>query len=133
MIPQGGTIRNEPVIEQQQPSYTWKIDWEKKRIVSNTDDVDAIKQTIYCILKIDRFKHLIYSFDYGQEIKKLIGKNQPYVESEIRRMIRDALIQDDRITDIQNIQITFKGDRVFVTFRVITNIGSFDEGVEFNV
>lgn len=133
MIPQGGTIRNEPVQEQQQPSYTWKVDWEKGRIIGNTDGLDAIKQAVFCILKTDRFRHLIFSANYGQEITRLIGKNAAYVEPEIRRMIREALLQDDRITDIQNIQIEFNGDAAFVSFRVVADIGSFDEGVEVSV
>lgn len=132
MIPQS-TFRNEPVQEIEQPSRTWKIDFNKKRIVGMTDGLDAIKQTVFCILRTERFRYLILSFDYGNELHSVIGLSPLFVESEIARMIREALMQDDRITDAQNFSMERNGDSLKVNFTVITNVGSFDEGVEVNV
>lgn len=133
MIPQGGTLRNEPVQERQQPSKTWKIDFDRGRVVGLTDGLEAIKQTVFCILETDRFRHLIYSFNYGNELNRLFGMDRLFVESEINRLIREALLQDDRITNVDQVEMQAIGDSMKVSFRVITGIGSFNMEVGMSV
>jgi phage baseplate assembly protein W len=125
MIPAGGSILNAPVEEQQQPSLTWKLDLENKRIIQMIDGLEAVKQAVFVILETERFQHLIYSFDFGSELQGLIGKSPLFVQSEIRRLIKEALLQDDRITDVQNITLQTQGDSVLVEFTVISVFGNF--------
>lgn len=132
MIP-ASSLRNQTIQEIEQPSRTWKIDFERGRVVGMTDGIDAVKQSVYCILKTERFRHLIYSFNYGQELNRVIGMSPTFVESEVRRLLNEALLQDDRITAIQNIRMKSLGDKLTVWFTVVTNEGSFDEGVEISV
>ncbi len=132
MIPQS-TFRNEPVEDIQQPSRTWKLDFDKGKVTGMTGGLDAIKQTVFCILQTDRFRYLIHSFNYGQEFNSLIGLSPTFVESEINRMVQEALMQDDRITNIENLQMEPNGDSLLVTFTVVTDIGSFDQGVNVSV
>lgn len=61
-----------------------------------------MKQTIYCILNTERFEHLIYSWNYGIELKNLIGESSTYVVPELQRVITEALLQDDRIEEVNN-------------------------------
>lgn len=133
MIPQGQTIRNEPIQEVQQPLKTWKIDFAQGKVVGMTDGLDAIKQAVFCILCTDRFRHLIYSFNFGQELSKAIGMSPIFVESEVNRLLNEALLYDDRITAIQNVKITVDGDKMNVSFRVVTDIGGFEQEVELSV
>lgn len=133
MIPAGSTIRNATIEEAQQPSKTYKLDLEKGRIVGMADGIDAIKQAVYCILQTDRFRYLVYSFDYGNELSSVIGLSPLFVESEIRRLLYEALTQDDRIDDLQVLDMQRNGDQLEVQFRVFTNIGSFDEVVAVSV
>jgi phage baseplate assembly protein W len=125
MIPAGGSILNAPVEEQQQPSLTWKLDLENKRITQMIDGLEAVKQAVFVILETERFQHLIYSFDFGSELQGLIGKSPLFVQSEIRRLIKEALLQDDRITDVQNITFQTQGDSMLVEFTVVSVFGNF--------
>lgn len=125
MIPAGGSILNAPVEEQQQPSLTWKLDLKNKRITQMIDGLEAVKQAVFVILETERFQYLIYSFDFGSELQGLIGKSPLFVQSEIRRLIKEALLQDDRITDVQNITLQTQGDSVLVEFTVISVFGNF--------
>ena len=125
MIPTGGSITNASVEEQQQPSLTWQLDFEKKRITKLIDGLDAVKQAVFVILETQRFEHLIYSFNFGSELQGVIGKSPLFVQSEIRRLIREALLQDDRITDVRDVTLQANGDSMLVEFTVVSVFGNF--------
>lgn len=116
---------NAPVEEQQQPSLTWKLDFENKRIAQMVDGLEAVKQAAFVILETERFQHLIYSFNFGSELQGLIGKSPLFVQSEIRRLIQESLLQDDRITDVRDITFQTQGDSLLVEFTVVSVFGDF--------
>src|SRR4051812_26637613 len=100
MIPQvnDGLLADfEEVVE---PSKTYSLDFEKKRIAGICDGVEAIEQVIYKILNTERYHYLIYSWNYGSEFVDLFGQPTPYVYSELKRLITEALTQDDRIQSV---------------------------------
>lgn len=110
------------------------MDIEKNTIEGNCDGIEAMKQTIYCILNTERFKYLMYSWDYGIEIENLIGEQSTYVIPELERVIKEALMQDDRIEDI--VEFTFSQTSknvIVVTFKVITILGNVMVEKEVNV
>ncbi|EQG36946.1 hypothetical protein QIO_1098 [Clostridioides difficile DA00129] len=88
----------------QEPSKTFKLNIEKNRVDGICDDVEALKQTIFLILNTERYEHLIYSRNYGVELNDLIGEPISYVIPELERRITEALIQDDRIENIDNFE-----------------------------
>ncbi|MFC0414507.1 DUF2634 domain-containing protein [Cytobacillus solani] len=114
------------------PSLTYKIDFQKKRMSGMTDQLAAIKQAVFIILHTERFKHMIYNDHFGIELENLIGTNPIYVKSELARRITEALLQDDRITSIEDFQFIFNEHNVQVTFTVETEYGSFQEATEVN-
>lgn len=118
------------IVTEQQTSRTYRIDWEKGRIAGFVDGLEAVKQAVYLILHTERYEHLIYSTNYGSELKGLIGKDPLFVQSEIKRRIREALMQDDRIEDVTNFDFQFNEDTVTVRFTVVTTFGSFTEVTE---
>lgn len=83
-----------------QPSKTFKI--SNDRIVETCDKLEALKQSIDLILSIERYKYPIYSWNYGIELNDLYGEHVSYVIPELERRIREALLQDDRITAVDN-------------------------------
>lgn len=134
MIPQGSTLQAAGSIDvEEQPSRTYRMDLEKGRIGGNTDGLEAIKQAAFKILQTERFHYLIYSTNYGSEINGLVGSSPLFVQSELRRRISEALLQDDRITSIDSMQFSFTSDSVLVRFTVITNSGSFNMEVTQSV
>lgn len=132
MIPTGGELINTPVEDVEQPSRTYRLDFNKNRIVGMIDGLDAIKQAVYKIMQTERFKYLIYSFAYGHELKTLIGSNPAFVKSEVTRMLQEAFIQDNRITGIEDVQVTHENENMTVDFTVVTQYRAFQVSQEVN-
>ncbi|HBF9811683.1 TPA: DUF2634 domain-containing protein, partial [Clostridioides difficile] len=104
----------------QEPSKTFKLNIEKNRVDGICDDVEALKQTIFLILNTERYEHLIYSRNYGVELNDLIGEPISYVIPELERRITEALIQDDRIENIDNFEFQNIKGKVQCRFSVHT-------------
>lgn len=133
MIPTGAVLTEEQITEQQQPSYTYQVDFANKRIGNYVDGLEAVKQAVILILSTDRFQYFIYTTDYGMERIPFVGASQAVVRSELRRCVTEALLQDDRISDVREFQISFSGDEVLATFIVVTEFGNFEQEVRVNV
>lgn len=117
------------------PSETYKLDFEKTIIQQNLKNVESLKQSIYCTLKTERFRHLIYSKNYGINLQDLYGKPVRQVLPTIERRIKEALIVDDRINTIYDFSFEIQ-DRniVLCSFKVGTDFGILEiMEVEFNV
>jgi len=123
-----GTIipANLEIVEEQQPSLTYGIDFDRRRVVGKVDGLDAVKQAVFLILQTERYRHLIFTPDYGCELEGLVGRDPLFVQSEIKRRIREALMQDDRIEDVTNFSIQFDGDNALVRFTVVSVFGNFE-------
>ena len=110
----------------EQTSKTYYLNIEKNTISNFCDGIEAMKQTIYCILNTERFEHLIYSWNYGIEIEHLLGESITYVIPELERVITEALMQDSRIVQVYNFKFEVNKNKVIVTFTVITTVGNID-------
>lgn len=118
---------------QEQPSKTYKIDLDKDKIRGYVDEIEAIKQAIYKILNTERYKYLIYSWNYGIELADLFGEPIPYVYSEIKRRISEALTQDDRIDSVDAFSFENKKGIVSATFTAHTIYGDIESEKEVAV
>jgi len=132
MIPTGGTITREIEVAQQ-PSRTWRLDLERGRVAGMCDGLEAVQQAVLKILRTERFQYLIYDSDYGSELAGLLGKDQALVQSELRRRIREALLQDDRISDVTDFEIDISGDNATIRFTVVSAFGNLGEEVTVHV
>lgn len=105
------------------PSLNYRMDFAEN-INGKVDNLEAMKQVIYKILMTERYKHLIYSWNYGIEIGNLIGKPVDYVKSEAERLIKEALLQDERIKAVDTFSFdTSKRHELLITFTVHTIYG----------
>ena len=116
-----------------QPSLTYALDLENGRIRGMVDDVESVKQAIYLALNTERFMHLIYSWNYGVELKNLIGQPAEYAFPEIERCITEALLQDDRIMAVNDFEFETKKGIAHVTFTAHTIFGDIESEVNVNV
>ncbi|WP_346930288.1 DUF2634 domain-containing protein [Clostridium sp.] len=107
-------------------STTYGIDWITKTIPGYIDELEALKQSILCILQTERYDNLIYSYDYGTEFQDLIGEDVLYVKADIHRRIEEALLQDDRIISLENPEIKIVGENLYYTCKVNTIYGELD-------
>ncbi|MDB3672539.1 DUF2634 domain-containing protein [Clostridioides difficile] len=108
----------------QEPSKTFKLNIEKSKIDGICDDVEALKQTIFLILNTERYQHLIYSWNYGVELNDLIGEPISFVIPELERRIKEALIQDDRIENVDNFEFQNIKGKLQCRFSVHTKYGN---------
>ena len=117
-----------------QPSVTYKLDLENKRIMGTVDNSDSVFQAIQKILNTDKYAYDIYDWNYGHELLKLVGKEFSYIEVKLPQIIEEALLQDDRIKEITDFEITqLSIDTLSVSFRVITIFSTINYNMEVNV
>lgn len=115
------------------PSRTYYFDTDNKRIVGMTDGIKAMKQAIYKILMTERYEYLIYNHNYGIELKDLFGKDVSIACAVLQRRIKDALIVDNRITDIYDFEFSTNRNIISIKFTVVTEFGEIKEGISIDV
>lgn len=138
LIPNAGTVRIgqdvEVVSTKDQPSRTYRLDFDTGRVGGFVDELEAMRQAILKILQTERFSHLIYSWNYGIELNAILGKSFPVFSSEIRRVLREALLEDRRITGISDIVVSQTGRRTAsVSFTAATVFGEVPIETEVKV
>ncbi|WP_127849729.1 DUF2634 domain-containing protein [Lacticaseibacillus hulanensis] len=112
-----------------QPSLTYRIAGGHVR--GNVDGQEAMRQAIGKILSTERFVWPIYTEQYGNDLIELIGKDMPYAETEVTRMLTEALEADDRVTDVDVTDIeAVSGDTLAVTATVTTIFGDLQVETE---
>jgi hypothetical protein len=72
-----------------------------------------------------RYKHVIYSRNYGTEFDGLIGKAYPraVVESEIQRIVKETLKVDPRTGEVSDFTFTWDGDKIYFSC-IVTTVNS---------
>lgn len=113
-----------------EPTKNYKLYTDKNRCVGFINEVEALKQAIFLMLNIERYDHIIYSWNFGVELKDLFGKPSAYVLPEIKRRITECLLQDDRISEVDNFTFDVKKQKVHVTFTVHSIYGEIDSEKE---
>lgn len=111
--------------EEKEPTLTYRIRLNDADVFGKTDEIEAMKQAIFKIIATERYEHEIYSWDYGIELNDLFGKTKSYIRSEIVRRFEEALLQDDRVTALKDISVTFeKRGTVSIFFTAETTVGT---------
>lgn len=122
----GDDLEDVVLAEARMPGFTWHV--VDNRIRGMCDDREALEQTIYHILSIERYQWVIYPQSYGSEIADLIGRPHDYAAAELKRTITEALTQDDRVVDVGEWDIVFGNDKDALTvgFTVETIYGEIE-------
>lgn len=112
------------------PAKTYKIDFDNKRIIGKTDGMEAVKQFIKKALLTTRGKYqILYSDDYGSDIENaLLGESvtQDYIYTVVPALIKEALLIDDRISDVYSIEVKNEDDKLFISFMVSCDFGELE-------
>lgn len=134
MIPSGNKILTTELEVAVMPSKQHQMILDSNRIIATCDNLKAVEQTIFKILNTQRYAYIIYSWNYGIELEDLFGQPVRYVCPEIERRVREALMQDDRITAVDNFEFEFpKRGTVSTKFTVHTIVGDLEEGLVVNI
>ena len=108
------------------PSKTFKLNHNNLTVTGTIDQIQAVEQAVFLILNVERYQWLIFSWNYGVELHNLIGEDPEYCLPEIERRVREALLQDDRITTVQDFQFEINKKQVLATFTVVSIFGEIN-------
>lgn len=105
------------------PSKTYRLGTDS--IGGLIDGEEALRQFIRKAIQTARYRFLIYTDQYGSELESLVGEDvsAELLQAEIPRLVREALIYDDRIDDVVDFEISRDSDKVYVAFHVVTADG----------
>jgi hypothetical protein len=114
--------------EREPPSKTYRLDFERGRIyaLGSADGLEAANQFIKKALLSPRFRCLVYDNQYGSEIKQTIiagDATTEYIETEMPRIVKDALLVDSRILDVHDFSYAFEHERAYIRFKAKTIFG----------
>lgn len=133
MIPSTNNILQQKFEIIEQPTNTYKMNLDDNSVRGYTDGIEAMKQTIYKILLTERYKYIMYSWNYGIETVDLFGEPISYVCPELKRRITEALLYDKRIKGVDDFVFdTAKKGIVSVSFTVHTIFGNVEAEKEVN-
>lgn len=131
MIPKGLIGVDLVVTDNLDTTKTYKL--SDANIQGFTDGLAALEQAIYKVLNTEKYEYPIYSFNYGIELESLIGKDLIYVKIELKRRIRECLLQINEIESVDNFKFNITGDEMLCTFDVVSIYGEITISKEVNV
>lgn len=102
------------------------------RVIGWIDNKQALRQAVEKLLHTERFMYEIYTDEYGIELQSLIGASFELVEAEISRIIKEALLVDERIVEVTDITAQkIDSTSLLITFSVESIFGTlaFEEVV----
>lgn len=113
-----------------QPDLTYRLG--NTTVAGKIDKLESIKQAVYHILSTERYSSPIYDDNYGVELERYIGKDIGYIQADIENTLKEALTQDDRITNVV-VNDVEKSDKqknaCVIKFTVYTIYGNYNENM----
>lgn len=126
MLPTQNVLLNNDIEIIEQPTNTFYLDIDRNMIFGFTDGREAMKQAIYLILSIERYKYVILPWSYGIELEDLFGMPISWVIPEVERRITEAVTQDTRVKSVGNFDFQTGKNKLHVTFTAYTIFGDID-------
>lgn len=118
----------------------WAVDWEREAfalrdgqpyLVSGDQALKIwVRRALH--MQSQRFEYTAWSFDYGNELRSLLGYagNRGILESLLRRYIRDALLISPYIREVDGFSFSYQNSKVAASFSVTTVYNGFQEQTE---
>ena len=127
MLPKGkGNVLTKGIPKKTIPTKTYRVKKEKGVVSGNIDGLDAMEQAIYKIIFTERYRYVIYNWEYGIELADLFGRAKSYVIPEIKKRIEEALLADERIKGVTDFQFSGEKGSLEVAFVVHTTFGTLE-------
>lgn len=117
----------------------WAWDFEKDDFKKKNGQMyivegnEAIKIWLWKLFQTPRYRHLIYTWNYGHELEPLIGKSysRSLVVAETKRLVKEAVYYalGDYVTEIKNLEVDFYKDILNISFTALTPYGEVEISV----
>lgn len=105
------------------------IDFQTGQLTGKiVEGLEAIKVWIWLCMHTERFRHAIYSADYGTNLEQYIGHmlSEEYINTDCESEITDALLINEYIESIEDFEAVRNSDSLNISFRVVTKFGSIE-------
>ena len=119
----------EEISSYQNGIYEWGVDFETGQLTGRmVDRKEHLKVWIWKCLMTERFRYPIYSWAYGSELEKYIGKvlTDEYLMTDVRLALEDALYINPDIKRIYNYTARMNADRLLISFDVDSVYGKIN-------
>lgn len=96
------------------------LDFETGQLTGEiVEGIEAIKVWIWLCLHTQRFRWPIYSWDYGADLEQYIGQSitEEFLNADCEDEIREALLVNPFITDIEDFEASFDNGRLVISYR----------------
>ncbi|RRJ15511.1 DUF2634 domain-containing protein [Lachnoanaerobaculum orale] len=92
------------------------------------EGLEAIKVWVWLCMHTERFRHAIYSSDYGTSLEQYFGHvlSDEYINTDCESEITDALLMNDYIESVEDFEVVRDSDSLNIKFRVLTKFGSLE-------
>ena len=123
----------EPESEEVVPPHDYGINFDRGALTGvQVEGLPALREWAANALLTPRGRYEIFSDDFGSELETLIGNvySPAYIEAESRRMVEECLTVHPNITGIDDFKAGLDGDRLDLTFTLITEYGDTELEVE---
>lgn len=107
----------------------YEIDFTTGQLTGRiVEGLEAIKVWIWLVLQTPRYRHYVYTWDYGNEFEDLIGQGytEDYIEAQTRRMTEDCLLVNENIKSISDFSVSIENEHLTVTFTANTIYGDVE-------
>jgi hypothetical protein len=133
MLPMGNGLLSQDIEFVEIPTHTFYLDKDNNVCYGYTDNLQAVEQAIYLILRTERYQYVIFSWNYGIELEDLFGMAISWVIPEVKRRIIEALLHDTRIKTVDTFSFEVGKGELLVRFTAHTIFGDVDieKGVNF--
>lgn len=131
MFPFEEEIEEEEEEEEYYPRE-YEIDFKTGKLTGRiVEGAKALAMWSFLALQVERYAFYTYSWDYGSELKELIGQtfSDEYIRSEVTRMITECLTVNPYISGIENLEILKDDNLLHINFVLITDYGEEEVNV----
>ncbi len=92
---------------------------------------DAVLSWIYRALQVVRYRHEIYTWNYGNECEALIGTayTDDLKQAEAARYVRECLLVNPYIEAVNNVAVSFNGETLGISCTAMTVYGEVSVNV----
>ena len=92
------------------------------------EGLEAIKVWVWLCMHTERFRHAIYSSDYGTSLEQYFGHvlSDEYINTDCESEITDALLMNEYIESVEDFEVVRNSDSLDINFRVVTKFGSLE-------
>ena len=108
-------------------SKTYRLDKENKRIMGFISGQAAMEQAVEILLTTERYAYEIYDWSFGSQLHELMGIGVREAELKAASYIQEALLVDDRVKEVRDMQVMGKRNHLSLSFSVVTKEGVLEQ------